>query len=447
MLHTFLAYSSAWRSGQCQPLVPVLATWLAVSPKSVTLRHNHPLFCVKYFFLLLFTAFAAAANAQTTYVQANTLEGEGAILFLKRFDIYNSCNLKQFFVLNQLKENAVIGAGKRYFLPIQIRAYDGKSIRSTLKTTDLRLALRLQSYNEGMNAMGYKAADFRVDKQLWIPYNELFCKEEAIDDEVEPVSGNPELAATNGKTMGPYPIFGEEYATIPVRSRRLTGCVFYLLSGHGGPDPGASIVYNGHTMYEDEYAYDITLRVARHLMAHGALVYILVRDPDDGIRDEPFLDEDKDERCWVNKPIPHSQKLRLEQRTNVVNALYVENKQKGSKYQRCIDFHLDSESSTLNMDMSFFFRYKSEAGREFAISLSKAMGEKYKEAQPNRAYRGFIQARNLHVVRETLPVSLLVELGNLKSSRDRKRFTIVENRKLLAEWLAYALLQDAEENN
>ena len=40
---------------------------------------------------------------------------------------------------------------------------------------------------------------------------------------------------------------------------------------------------------EDEYAYDITLRLAKELLAHGAEVYIIIQDENDGIRDDFVL--------------------------------------------------------------------------------------------------------------------------------------------------------------
>ena len=76
---------------------------------------------------------------------------------------------------------------------------------------------------------------------------------------------------------------------MPLYSTRLRGRVYYIVGGHGGPDPVAVGVCYGKSLCEDEYAYDITLRTARNLMTHGATVYIITRDPNDGIRDEVSL--------------------------------------------------------------------------------------------------------------------------------------------------------------
>lgn len=76
---------------------------------------------------------------------------------------------------------------------------------------------------------------------------------------------------------------------------RLDETVYYLISGHGGPDPGAIENYGGQLIAEDEYAYDVTLRLARELLSHGAAVHIIVQDENDGIREVRALELDTDE--------------------------------------------------------------------------------------------------------------------------------------------------------
>ena len=70
-----------------------------------------------------------------------------------------------------------------------------------------------------------------------------------------------------GKKKGHYePLFGKKYASYAVTSSSLKGATFYLVSGHGGPDPGCIGKYRGKELHEDEYAYDIILRLGRELM-------------------------------------------------------------------------------------------------------------------------------------------------------------------------------------
>ena len=84
---------------------------------------------------------------------------------------------------------------------------------------------------------------------------------------------SPLLAKKKPRT-GKESLFGKEYATYQITSNELSGACFYLVSGHGGPDPGAIGIYQGRQLHEDEYAYDIILRLARELLSRGAKVHI-----------------------------------------------------------------------------------------------------------------------------------------------------------------------------
>ncbi|GHU63543.1 hypothetical protein FACS1894123_06510 [Bacteroidia bacterium] len=55
-----------------------------------------------------------------------------------------------------------------------------------------------------------------------------------------------------------------------------------MVSGYGGPDCGVIANVDGHKLHEDEYAYDIMLRLARSLMGHGATVHVIIQDKKDG---------------------------------------------------------------------------------------------------------------------------------------------------------------------
>ena len=108
---------------------------------------------------------------------------------------------------------------------------------------------------------------------------------------------------------GKEPLFGKKLATYTVASKNLAGATFYLVGGHGGPDPGAMGLYQGRPLYEDEYAYDIILRLARELMMRGAKVHIIIQDKKDGIREDRILAGSKREplnwpRIRLNVPKP-----------------------------------------------------------------------------------------------------------------------------------------------
>ena len=148
---------------------------------------------------------------------------------------------------------------------------------------------------------------------------------------------SPLLAKKKPRT-GKEALFGKEYATYQITSNELSGACFYLVGGHGGPDPGAIGIYQGRQLHEDEYAYDIILRLARELLSRGAKVHIIIQDKKDGIRDGHVLANSKRETC-MGDPIPLNQVARLKQRCDWVNKLYRKDK---SSYKRAVFIHVDS---------------------------------------------------------------------------------------------------------
>ncbi len=256
-----------------------------------------------------------------------------------------------------------------------------------------------------------------------------------------PASTKPAINTT-GKTVR-HDIFGPKYANVEIKSSELKGAVYYLKSGHGGPDPGAMGNYQGNVVCEDEYAYDVTLRLAKNLMERGATVYLITIDKNDGIRDVSFLKADKDEVCYPNLTIPLNHVKRLQQRVDAVNKLYAKHK---NSFQRFISIHVDSRSKGENIDIFFYHDAKSKTGKKAATTLQKTFHAKYNEHQPGRGYHGTVSARNLYVLKNTYPPGVYIELANMNHQRDIKRLIIADNRQAVANWLADGLVTDFKTN-
>ncbi len=240
-----------------------------------------------------------------------------------------------------------------------------------------------------------------------------------------------------------HKIFGPEYQNVRISGNSLNGAVYFLTSGHGGPDPGAMGKYLKHTLCEDEYAYDVTLRLGRKLIENGATVFFIIRDPNDGIRDMQYLKADKDEYCYPDQVIPLNQVERLKQRTDAINTL--SNKNKG-KFQRMVAIHVDSRSKGKNIDVFFYHDRLSKTGEKAAAILKNTFEDKYRKHQPDRGYEGSVSSRNLYVVTHAKPVSVFIELGNIHHSLDQRRIIDPDNRQALANWLAEGLIRDFRNN-
>lgn len=235
-------------------------------------------------------------------------------------------------------------------------------------------------------------------------------------------------------------LFGKKLADVTVTSNRLQGACFYVVSGHGGPDPGAIGKIGKVELHEDEYAYDVALRLARNLMQEGAEVHIIIQDAKDGIRNDAYLSNSKRETC-MGDPIPLNQVQRLQQRCNKINALYRKDRQNYT-YCRAIFIHVDSRSKKKQTDVFFYHSNKKVESKRLANNMKDTFESKYGKHQPNRGFSGTVSGRNLYVLSHTTPASVFVELGNIQNTFDQRRLVMDSNRQALAKWLMEGFLKD-----
>ncbi|MEM6265124.1 MAG: N-acetylmuramoyl-L-alanine amidase [Bacteroidota bacterium] len=423
-------------------------------------------------FVLAFLLGTVPLCAQNrSYVQAQVQSGETLLSLLRKYHISNPCNVSHFYRINQMKREQPVLAGKTYKLPIHVYTYNDLSIRSTIGIKDRPQAERIQAYNESMASLGFQRGDYRKTRTLWVSHHEFTCPEQktigpaAPTDQVKAVvpdpavvtsadivtparGGNPYVQQTRSEARvgrqlrGTYDILGKKYADVYLEDLQLKGCVYYIVAGHGGPDPGAVGTYQEKSLCEDEYAYDIALRLSRRLIEHGATVYIITRDPDDGIREGEILPCDKDEKCWEEAKIPINQKSRLLQRSNAVNKLYKQYNVKGVKSQRMVVLHVDSNNQSAKIDLYFYHRFRDQASKNMAQIMQQRLKMRYQDYRKEREYSGTVTARDLHMLRETKPVGVFIELANIRNKSDQARLVVEGNRQLMANWLCEGLLEE-----
>lgn len=386
-------------------------------------------------------------SADYTYLTAVAQPKENVIQLLERYGLEAyECNARHFFALNKMSEEANLKGGKTYKLPLVVYPYNGKSIRTSTGLKDWKAAKRVEAYNRESLERGLRPDDFVRSRKVWVPWHEISCDDVILEAAVptgktrhKPVPA--ELAT--GKDKRHFPIFGPKYAKTPLISQRLKGKVFYLVSGHAGPDPGAQGKRAGHTLCEDEYAYDVTLRLHKLLLSHGATAYMIVRDPNDGIRDEALLNCDKDEVVWGNLTIPAPQRERLQQRSDLINQMTEQNIKAGIAQQTLVEIHVDSRSRDTETDVFFYYRPGSEPSKQLAQRMHRTFEQKYRSKQNQRGYAGTVTDRALFMLTETVTMkAVYIELGNIQNDWDQQRLVLKNNRQALANWLCTALLAD-----
>lgn len=456
-----------------------------------------PLICFTLCLIQLVKADPIPVKSQVLLtIKART--GQGVYGLLRSYKLLdNPNNLDLFYQINGLPKGAPLVKNQDYKLPVTIHSFDGKSIRSSVGINDLQKAKQIDKYNLSLTKSDAKKDIYKEDKKLWVPLSLIgkpefkkpeqklvhfvkavksnaidFPKEDPrkqfliasmkttklmlvadrklTDEELFLISKRSELTATptnvaikaSSKTMN-VPIFGSKYESVLLNSNELANEVFYIVPGHGGPDPGAIAknVDGKYTICEDEYAYDVSLRLAKNLMEKGAIVYVIVQDQNDGIRDEKYLDCDDDEECLGGCDIPLSQKKRLKQGIAKVNLLHAKYKKKGIKKQWMVSLHIDAQSEDNRQDVYFYYQSESAMSKNKAIDIQKVFEEKYQTYRKTLEYNGTVSSRPLYVVRHSNPEPIFIELANIHNAEDRKRILFPKNRQLLADWITEGFLK------
>ena len=357
-------------------------------------------------YILLFLAFLFSGTALWAQQKATPKAGEGISSFLLRHNRSPKKYYDDFIELNKQKlgKNNVLKVGMTYVIP-PVK----KSTTASAKTTP---AKNTGARNTASESAGTKQPSSKAK-------------------------------STKIGTIINEPLFGKQLANVKVTSNRLAGACFYVVSGHGGPDPGAIGKVGRYELHEDEYAYDIALRLARNLMQEGAEVHIIIQDAKDGIRDDSYLSNSKRETC-MGDAIPLNQVQRLQQRCDKINALYRKDR-KNHSYCRAIFIHVDSRSKGKQTDVFFYYSNKKGDSKRLANNMKDTFESKYGKHQPNRGFSGTVSGRNLYVLSHTTPASVFVELGNIQNTFDQRRLVINSNRQALAKWLMEGFLKDYKE--
>ncbi|UPA13453.1 LysM peptidoglycan-binding domain-containing protein [Borrelia turicatae] len=210
----------------------------------------------------------------------------------------------------------------------------------------------------------------------------------------------------------------------PVKNNSLKNKLIIIDPGHGGLDPGAIVkardgLKNEIFVVEDEYVYDIALRLYVYLKEYGANVELTILSPDHLIRDsvsanntfvnvknEVYNDYDLNKTDTVDSWINGTQEG-LRKRLAVVKKFI--NKYKNVKEQDVLYISLHSDNS-VGAPRCMGFYYQSEDGKGFDAH-SKSMIEKMTKGFKRTPY---IKGQNLYVLKNNVvKTKLLVEVRNL----------------------------------
>lgn len=398
------------------------------------------LICILFIFQFLFSKVLAA---QQNYVTSSAKAGEGVSVLLNRFYLpVNNDNLRLFYEINKGKfdKNGGLIKGTVYKLPIIKLRYKDNSWLEQIETNDAVIIEMILNYNDKVTANRLKAA-FEVQDIIWVPLYVIKSEPNRIEtlNKAQTREQAKDQASLKKGDVVIEPLFGKSKEKVIIKDTRLSGYVFFLKSGHGGPDPGAIGYHNNIELHEDEYGYDVMLRLARNLMEHSATVYIIVQDSADGIRDDKYLKNSSKEVLMNGDTIAFNQRDRLKQRADLINQL---SKKHEVNSQYAIVLHVDSRHTEKRIDIFFYHQENDKKSKSMTQSIFDMIKYKYDVNQPGRGYRGSMQTRNLYMLRNLNIPTVYIELGNIQNPKDQIRFLNYNNRQAIANWIRDGILKN-----
>ncbi|UER67779.1 LysM peptidoglycan-binding domain-containing protein [Borrelia sp. BU AG58] len=210
----------------------------------------------------------------------------------------------------------------------------------------------------------------------------------------------------------------------PVKNNRLKNKLVIIDPGHGGLDPGAIVkardgLGNEIFVVEDEYVYDIALRLYVYLKEYGANVELTILAPDHLIRDsvsanntfvnvknEVYNDYSLNKNDTVDSWISGTQEG-LKKRLAVVRKFVNKYKNIDEKDMLYISLHADN---SVGAPRSMGFYYQHEDGKN-SDSHSRAVLEKITKGFKRSVY---VKGQNLYVLKNNIvKTKFLVEVRNL----------------------------------
>ena len=217
-------------------------------------------------------------------------------------------------------------------------------------------------------------------------------------------------------------LFNTQVEALSPLSNTLAGWHVVLDPGHGGMDPGAIVSVsdgNGNPVVvtEDEYAYDVALRIYRLLRRHGASVSLTILAPDHHIRDgenaqqtfinrksEVYADQShNDHESWRPVGTLDGLVLRKEIAAKFIQKLPASVKSAGTLF---ISIHADN-SPDLPPGTTILYDGMDEEERTRSKSLAQVMSG-------HLGSGAFIRHQQLNVLKENpADAAVLVEARNI----------------------------------
>jgi len=229
--------------------------------------------------------------------------------------------------------------------------------------------------------------------------------------------------------------------TAQTRKGSLHGWVVVLDPGHGGMDPGASGIFQGKRVVEDEYVFDVALRVRRMIQARGGLAIMTTTDRVGERSWEPFIvfPDMRTERFTTDGTVVRAGTAGLRRRLRLGNSI----KQKYPRHRQAwISIHFDVRGRGGDDGVRII-------AADTELQIAKSLERSFGNAKRLRDDDPVVESGDRdHGIRRLFILSgenrikekVLIELGNFKNESDVWRIRNHVVREAYAKAITEALV-------
>lgn len=216
--------------------------------------------------------------------------------------------------------------------------------------------------------------------------------------------------------------------------------------GHGGTDPGASRMFGGSRVAENEYVYDVCLRVERLVRQKSGLAFLTLKR-DEGIRSgspRDILFDNRTERFAYDNSVARAGSTGLRTRQAYGNLI-------ARRYPRhqltWISVHFDVVGKRSDVDGVRIIYAKKSPG---SLALARELEDSFDDAGRMREHGPIAESgdlryglRNLYILNGNNRASsrVLIELGNFNNNVDLWRIRDPKVREAYAKAIVEALVK------